>query len=105
MPAVCASASDTVSAGVDAATAKAAIVPKREKTLRREIASDLMISLMVNTPRWLVNAHADAIPTACIDLDQGAKGIETCPCRKGHEGTDIGPFRASIVSVWSWPDG
>jgi hypothetical protein len=42
---------------------------------------------------------------ACIDLNQGAKGIETSPCRKGHERTDIGvTFWASIVSVWSRPD-
>jgi hypothetical protein len=61
MPAVWASASDTVSALVDATTAKAATFPKREKALRREIASDLMISLMVKTPR-VVNAHADAVP-------------------------------------------
>ena len=51
MPAVWASASDTVSAAVDAATAKAAAFPKREKAVRREIASDLLISLMVKTPR------------------------------------------------------
>jgi hypothetical protein len=51
MPAVWASASDTVSAAVDAATAKAAAFPKSEKAVRREIASDLMISLMVKTPR------------------------------------------------------
>jgi hypothetical protein len=61
MPAVWASASDTVIALVDAATAKAATFPIREKALRREIASDLMISLMVKTPR-VVNAHADAVP-------------------------------------------
>jgi hypothetical protein len=41
---------------VDARTGKAASFPKRERTLRREIASDLMISLMVKTPRRLVNA-------------------------------------------------
>jgi hypothetical protein len=58
MPAVWASASETVSAVVDAATAKAATFPKREKAIRREIASDLMISLMVKTPRWLVKAYA-----------------------------------------------
>ena len=47
----------------------------------------------------------NAIPNACIDSDQGSEGIDTCPCRKGHEGTDIGvTFRASIVSVWSRPD-
>jgi hypothetical protein len=55
---------------VDAATPKAATFPKRDRTLRREIASDLLISLMVKTPRMLVNAHADAIPGACIDLSQ-----------------------------------
>jgi hypothetical protein len=31
---------------VDAATAKAATFPKRERAIRREIASDLMIPLM-----------------------------------------------------------
>jgi hypothetical protein len=50
MPAVWASASDTISAVVDAAAAKAATVPKRERALRREIASNLLISLMVKTP-------------------------------------------------------
>jgi hypothetical protein len=39
---------------VDAAPAKAAIFPKRERALRREIASHLMVSLMVKTPRRLV---------------------------------------------------
>jgi hypothetical protein len=29
-----------------------------------------LISLMVKTPQRLVNAHADAIPGACIDLNQ-----------------------------------
>jgi len=62
MPAVWASASETVSAVADAAKAKAATFPKREKALRREIASDLMISRMIKTPWWLVNAHADANP-------------------------------------------
>jgi hypothetical protein len=45
---------------VDTATAKEATFPKKERALRREIASDLMISLMVKTPRRPVNAHADA---------------------------------------------
>jgi hypothetical protein len=60
MPAVWASAWETVSAVVDAATAKAETFPKRERALRREIASDLMISLMVKTPQRLVNAYVDA---------------------------------------------
>jgi DNA helicase-2/ATP-dependent DNA helicase PcrA len=47
---------------LDAAHVKDVLAPKRERALRREIASDLMISLMVKTPRRLVNAHADAIP-------------------------------------------
>src|SRR4029078_1893946 len=51
MPAVWASAPETVSAVVDAATPKAATFPKRERILRREIACDLMISLMIKTPR------------------------------------------------------
>jgi hypothetical protein len=58
MPTVWASASETVSAVVDAATAKAATFPNRERAIRRKSASDLMISLMVKTPRWLVNAYA-----------------------------------------------
>jgi hypothetical protein len=50
---------------VDAATAKAATVPKRERAIRREIASDLMISLMLKTPLRLVNAYPDA-PSKCL---------------------------------------
>ena len=41
-----ASASEAVRAIVDAATAKAASVPKSERALRREIASDLVVSLI-----------------------------------------------------------
>ncbi len=41
-----ASASEGVRAVVDAATAKAASVPKSERALRREIASDLVVSLI-----------------------------------------------------------
>jgi hypothetical protein len=61
MPAVWASASDAVSAVADAATAKAATFPKSEKAVRREIASDLMISLMSKL-RGMVDGHADAVP-------------------------------------------
>jgi hypothetical protein len=49
---------------VDAATAKAATFPKRERAIRREIASDLMISLMLKTPQRLVNAYPDALPSS-----------------------------------------
>jgi hypothetical protein len=44
----------------DAAIAKMAVFPKIEKTLRREMASALMISLMSKAP--LVKAYAAAIP-------------------------------------------
>jgi hypothetical protein len=42
----------------------------------------------------------NAIPNACIDLNQRSEGVDTCPCRKGHEGTNIGvTFCASSASV------
>jgi hypothetical protein len=60
MPAVCASASEIASAVADAAIAKMAVFPKIEKTLRREMLSALMISLMSKAP--LVKVYAAAIP-------------------------------------------
>jgi hypothetical protein len=30
---------------------------------------------MINSPRRLVNAYTNAIPIACIDLNQGAKTL------------------------------
>ena len=72
IPLVWASASDTVSAVVGTATAS--VSPRTESTLRREIVSNVMLSLNTTSLDFSHGSSCDIHNAACIVREQTSKG-------------------------------
>ena len=77
IPLVWASASDTVSAVVGTATAS--VSPRTESTLRREIVSDVMLSLNTTSLDFSHGSSCDIHNAACIVREQPNEGSPKHP--------------------------